>query len=297
MATTVSTIVAEVEAELEGKRRSLRTKLNGAVTTGDTQITCDSLVEVRAGDYLGINDELLYVEAKASVYTADVARAEHGSTAASHSDNDRVTIQPKWWRHKILEKLKEEVNNLPDDIYGEDQVSVSVASETRFVELTPSNANLPVIDVLEVRRDPENARDVMNRVPVELIRDIENSQFTSGYGIQLKGGWTYGGAETLFVTLAVGRDTSTFVSGTDLEATVGLSVNVIQAVKYGTIWRMNATREIQRSLTDAMGQSRRAEEVQPMQIAQTALQFDVLRDRLLDDERARLVSKWGGRIG
>lgn len=297
MATLVSAVTDEIMHELEGTRRAARTYLDGAITTGTTTITCQSLEEVKVGDYLEMESEIVYVKSQSSPFDVVCTRAERGSIAVDHTDATKVTIAPRWYRHKIVEKMKEEIDNLPKDVYGEDQVSVSFPSSTRAVVLTPTSSSLPVIDILIARRDPTSSLDVDNRVPVELIRDINLKQYASGFGIQLNRGWTYGGAETLFVTLAVGRSTSVFVEATDLEATVGLNATLIQAIKYGAIWRMNATREIQRSFTDAMGQSRRANEVQPMQIAQTALQFDALRDKLIDDERARLLSDWGGRTG
>lgn len=296
---TAGTIVDEVAAELQGRRRSLRTSLAAAVTTGQTTVQVDSLVEVRTGDYLEVNDELVYAKAQTSHDDMTVDRAEGSSTAVAHSSGDRVTIQPRWWRHKILEKMLEEIQNLPRDVFSEDTVSVSMPADTVKVELTPTNSNVDVVRILDSRRDPTDSFSTVNRVPLTLLRDPDMIEFTStGLGVQLADGWTYRRAETVWVVLGTTFDTSiAWNSDTELgTGGTGLGDPMVQAIKYGTIWRMQATAELARAQAQALGQSRRAEDIPPMYQAQVAVQFDVLRDKLIDDERARIVNKWGRRF-
>ena len=294
MGTTVQQAREQVHEALLGRTRELRVRLDGAVTTGTTEITFDSVADIREGDWVTCEQEVWYVEAKIGDTKATVSRAERGSTAVNHSDDTWCFVNPRYFPHKITDALRDEFLNLPNDVFAVTTLAVAIAADTSTAELlVPSNTTF--LRLLANHRDDDDLN--LPHVPLEVVHDPLSNHFTtSGVGIRIQDGWVYKGAETVEVTFAHTFASTAWTDATDLVTTIFMTEPLIDAIKYGAMWRIQSTREFQRAQQSAQTSTRRAEENQPMFQSQVAVQYDVMRDRLIDQERERLISRWGVRF-
>jgi len=296
MTTTLTQAIDEVADQLDSARRSGRTTLSAAISsTSATTCTVASASQIRAGDFIDIDLELIFV-VSVSGTTLTIIRGERSSTAATHLINAVVRIQPRWWKHKIQGALLDEIQNLPPDVYAVTTVPISFGASTPKAELTGVAANSTPIRLLETIREPAKTASRTNHVPLILVRDVNGGTWASGWGLMIDSGWTYNDAQTVWVTYAHTFDvTTSWALTTDLEADVGLSPRLIDAVKYGAIWRIQSTRELTRLQTHAAGEARIAKEVPALSNAKISTEFRKIRDQLIDAEREWLLSNYGVR--
>lgn len=290
--TTLAVLIDEVLYDLDGDTRPLRGAA-ASMSTGSTLLTMTAGgTSVRPGDYLEIDDELVYVVSEDATDTSFiVSRGERGTIDTSHAEGARVWINPRHTRRRALVAAQDELQALPADLVAFTTVDVSLPASTGAVELPGVSSNVTVLAVVDAVREPRAAETHHPRVAMRLVKDPDGDQFASRWGVQLDDGWTYGSAQTVAVTYAHTFDLSTITMATDLTA-IGFTVGLEVAFKYGLAWRLYAVAEASRMVMSRAGQLRDDEAVPPLYQAQVANAMKDQRDQAYNEERVRQSMLW-----
>lgn len=264
--TTVSQAVTDIVQRIEGQSRPAFERLNGAVNTGAELVVLEfGDRNVHNGTYLEIDDEVLYV-ADASTASEVVIRAMVGTTDVIHADNSLVKIDPRVTRQYVKDELREQIRDLPDDLYQVTTVDVSFAADTPYAELTGASG-LEVIRAW-AERDPDTTGQPYVGPPLRVVR---NDASSTGWFVQIEHGASYTGAETLEVSYAHRYDPETaWADTTDLTSDVGIPVTFISGLYYGVIHRVLLNEETVRNQTRSATQARRDDEVMAGVLLQVA---------------------------
>lgn len=107
--------------------RGLDVRLDGAVTSGDTQLvvhlselTPEEQALLAPGVILELDDELVRVQAvDEAAQTLTVQRAMSGTTAAAHSDGTLISVAPRYPRVTAFEYVSDSIRELYPDLYAE----------------------------------------------------------------------------------------------------------------------------------------------------------------------------------
>ncbi len=291
---TVAGHIQTVRRLLLGAHRPEFNVLDGAIDADDTSLSfLYAPMGIGHASYLAIDSEILYVFAVQG-QSVTVMREALGTTAATHADGAIIECNPRFPDALILDEMRAEIDSWPRSVYRADAVDLTVPTNTTTVDLDGITG---LIDVLEVFRKPVTSiDDRYPSIPFTAKRQMSASDFASGVALSLDRTPAAAQAVDLRVVCAVGFDTSTFEAATDLQADVGLSAGLEDALKYGVAWRLLVGREVKRTFTEAQGEPRHAEEVPPGHSTSTAQAFRVIRDKRLAEEATRLVGIYGWRM-
>lgn len=267
---------------------TLGTTLNDSETTVNFTHDTPGIV---AGSIIEIGTELMYVfSMNASTNNATVQRGFRGTTAASHSSGDLVTVNPKFPAQLVLNAINDELADLSSPQNGLYQM--------KTVELTFNAAqdgyNLTGVtdDILSIYQVTYSDVGAEASEPVisswTLRRDRNTSSFASGYALVLHDdGWP---GQTVRVQYKTGfaalSATSTALS------TVGLHSEGYDLPAIGAALRLMSTRPVRREFIDEQGSSRRAEEVPAGAISASMRDLRALRETRINSEAARLDQKY-----
>jgi hypothetical protein len=244
-----------------------------------------------AGSIIEIGTELMYIfSMNASTNNATVQRGFRGTTAASHSSGDLITVNPKFPSQLVLNAINDELADLSSPQNGLYQM--------KTVEFTYNIAqdgyNLTGVtdDILSVYQVTYKDTGSENTEPVvptwTLRRDRNTSSFASGYALVLHDDANSGQTvrvqyKTGFTALAA---TSTALS------TVGLHSEAYDLPAIGAALRLMSTRPVRREFIDEQGSSRRAEEVPAGAISASMRDLRALRDTRINSEATRLDTQY-----
>lgn len=293
--TTVANAIDRVLRMVQGQNRPVLDVLNGAIN--DTVGTLSLQFGDRgpgAGGYLEINSELFYAIADDDT-EIEVLRGRDGSTAASHADGDIVTIEPRFSRIDTLEALKADVLSMPNTVFGIADEDVALTTTETYAPLVTTTDVIGLLQCLVVPDSTAGYKKSL-KLDLELVRDNDNDLGGAvGLGVRIARNKFMTEAQTVNVVFSHRFTTTTFAEATDLETTVGLSAQLVEAVLYGAAGRLFAGREAARSDTDTMVQPRRAEEVPPGVMSSISDTFLRRRAELLAAEASRLRNLYGWR--
>lgn len=298
--TTVGKMVDRIRRDLYGGHRPtfnlLKADTDNGTTTGSWSFTYP-LGPIMTNAWLSVDDEIVYVlDSNRSGGTATVLRQQLGSTAAVHTAGTVVEVNARFPRDQILDTMLEEILSWPSPIYRivESSPDLAVVEGTRGYDLSclPSD----FIDVLKVVRSPdvwvgETSNSSWPDIPFRVERNMPVGSFPSGAAIFLER--SYKSATTVHLIASRPFATGTWNETVDLEATVGLSSSLLDALKYGTLWRLLSTQEIARTDSSANVDSRSEAAVPGLLQTQSAGALMKIRDRRLADEMARLIALYG----
>ena len=267
---------------------TLGTALNDSETTVNFTHDTPGIV---AGSIIEIGTELMYIfSMNASTNNATVQRGFRGTTAASHSSGDLITVNPKFPSQLVLNAINDELADLSSPQNGLYQM--------KTVEFTYNIAqdgyNLTGVtdDILSVYQVTYKDTGSENTEPVvptwTLRRDRNTSSFASGYALVLHDDANSGQTvrvqyKTGFASLAA---TSTALS------TVGLHSEAYDLPALGAALRLMSTRPVRREFIDEQGSSRRADEVPAGAISASMRDLRALRDTRINAEASRLATKY-----
>ena len=267
---------------------TLGTALNDSETTVNFTHDTPGIV---AGSIIEIGTELMYVfSMNASTNNATVQRGFRGTTAASHSSGDLVTVNPKFPAQLVLNAINDELADLSSPQNGLYQM--------KTVELTFNAAqdgyNLTGVtdDILSIYQVTYSDVGAEASEPVisswTLRRDRNTSSFASGYALVLHDdGWP---GQTVRVQYKTGfaalSATSTALS------TVGLHSEGYDLPALGAALRLMSTRPVRREFIDEQGSSRRADEVPAGAVSASMRDLRALRETRINSEAARLDQKY-----
>ena len=190
MATTLGDLIEDVEGLLHGHtgQDEQVTYLNGSISSSATSLVLGSIEGLRRG-VIEIDDELLWVDSvdpvSKTVTIAPFGRGYRSTTAASHSDQTKVTMNPLLPRNRVRRAINETIEAVGGDLFGVANGTLSYDSGTVTYEL--SAATFPdLLDVLAVSYDSETSIDSWITVRRWKFTDKANATaFPSGKSIDL----------------------------------------------------------------------------------------------------------------
>lgn len=190
MATTLGDLIEDVEGLLHGHtgQDEQVTYLDGAISSSATSLILGSIEGLRRG-VIEIDDELLWVDSvdavSKTVTIAPFGRGYRNTTAASHSDQTKVTMNPLLPRNRVRRAINETIEAVGGELFGVANNTISYDSGTVAYEL--STASFPdLMDVLTVAWDSETTTDAW--VPVRRWKFIDKANagmFPSGKALEM----------------------------------------------------------------------------------------------------------------
>lgn len=287
---TVADLIEETKRHLYGSYRPEINLLSADITaTATTLQLADSGVLIGPRSVIGVGDELMYVRAVADTVVT-VIRG-FNSTAAAHTANTLIELNPAYPTVSIRQALQADIRAWRTDVYQVETIEVSTSITTSWHDLGLDD----IYGIIEARMAPSTA-NLWDEWPVAAIRLVRSGDFASGLGVQVLDGSTSplgaSGTRELRVTVAKPFSTEVFTDNVNLETSVGLASSMLDIPPLGAIARLTATREVLRNALEVQGQSRRADEVQAGALLQTGTGLLRLRDKRLSEEATRLQQIW-----
>jgi hypothetical protein len=266
-----------------------RNKLATNLTTSATSVVLSyDLDGLRPGSVFEIDSELFYVwEAVSGTKTLTVERGFNGTTAATHTANAIVTVNPRFPRAQILEALNDELADLSSPMHGLFQVKSfddDYNGSDMLINL-PQVANIIDILTVHIRHQSDEYFQVRK---VKLVRDLPTDDFSSGYAIKFEQPVRQGRLRIVYKApfTALTNESQNLVTYAGLPATCEDIVNI------GVQIRMMAPREIKRNFTESQGDTRRAEEVQAGAVGNSITNLIRMRRDRIMAEAHRLTRQY-----
>ena len=290
--TTAGQLIDRVAGELLAGTVEERNRVAAGIDASTTTVTFEfALSGLREGTVFEIGSEQFYVwTVNSSAKSAVVQRGFNGTTAASHSAADIVTVNPRFPRARVLQQLNADLADLSSPLNGLFQVkTVDIAynGSDRMGNITGATDILNLIDV--------RYRYLSDDYPIirdtRLLSDMPTSDFASGYVLAFDTLVRAGTVRVLY-RAPYGQ----FSSESDTISTVGGSDFLDDVLALGAQIRLMAGREIKRNFTESQGDTRRADEVPSGAVANSMLQLQRLRRDRVIAEAARLNRQYPLRI-
>jgi hypothetical protein len=286
--TTVGGLAFRTLRMANGQRRQGFNFLAAAVDADDTTFTfSDDLGGMTVGSYLGVDEEIVYVRSvDVSAKSAVVRREQLGTTGASHLIDAPVQVDWRWFTADVVDAIADEVRSWPPDVFAVGEVDISVGAATTAIDVALTRYRYPLL-LQRTQSGVDRWIDVTGSYDV--LTNLPTSSFASGNALQLPS--NFRGAGTVRLHYAQDFDVSAFTVATTLAA-VGLPVTLHDAIIYGAAARLLIGDESPRSNTGSQPEPRQAADVRPGQAIQTGAAYRQLADQRVQDEAARLRSKY-----
>jgi len=173
----VSTLVDRIYRDFLNKPDDLAafSRLEGAITDSDTSLVYeDNLFSseeenlLDGGALIEIDQELMLVtSSNTSTRTLTVARGYAGTTAAAHSDNANVYINPTFPRKSVFDAVADNIVRLYPSLYN--VTTTSVTSASTYVEVPASTVEVLTSYV------QNSSGEQYTSAGIELLRDFPPS--------------------------------------------------------------------------------------------------------------------------
>ncbi len=287
--TTVATVLNRASRQMLAGVVEERNKLAASLTSGDTTVvTSYDLGGLRTGSVFEIESELFYVwDASPATKTLTVERGYAGTTAASHSSGNIITISPRFPRAQMLDAVNADIDDLSSTANGLFRVvtvDLTYNGSDRQVNITNSGT---IIELLDTRlRYLADDHPVLNAV--RLQTGLPTTDFASGNTLVFD--------EPVMAGTVRVRYKAPFVRATsessDLTTNCFLPSTCDDIIEMGVIMRLMAAREIKRNFIEAQGDTRRPDEVQPGAITNSIANIQRLRRDRIIAEAGRLKAQY-----
>jgi len=290
--TTAGQLIDRVNSELLAGTVEERNKLAASTDASQTDIEMTySLGSLRENTVFQIGTELFYVwEVNTTSKTATVERGYGGTTAATHTLGDIVTVNPRFPRQSVLNNLNAELTDLSSPMNGLFQmktVDVTYNGSDRMVNLTGVT---DIIDLYDVRYRYLNDDYPIVR-NVRLLRDMPTTDFASGFALTFDTPVRSGSVRVLYKA-----PYTAFTAESDTVSGAGGTSSLDDLLSLGAQIRVMAGREVKRNFTESQGDTRRAEEVPAGAVGGSILNLQRLRRDRIQAEAARLNRQYPTRI-
>jgi len=173
----VSTLVDRIYRDFLNKPDDLAafSRLDGAITDSDTSLIYeDNLFSseeenlLDGGTLIEIDQELMLVTASnTSTRTLTVARGYAGTTAAAHSDNANLYINPTFPRKSVFDAVADNIVRLYPSLYN--VTTTSVTSASTYAEVPASTVEVLTSYV------QNSSGELYTSAGIELLRDFPPS--------------------------------------------------------------------------------------------------------------------------
>ena len=292
MASTSTDLVNDTLRHLHSTHRDPQNTLAAALsdTTGTTVQAGYALGAIAAGAVISIDLELMYVweVTNESTKTFTVQRGYLGSTAATHSLNAVITVNPKFPAFDVLNAINDELDDLSGNgLFKTSTVSLTYSPAVEGYNLTSVTG---LIEVLEVKYDePGPGKEWPLIRNWKLKRDSNTTDFASGLALVLRDGGHPGNAVRVTYAKTFARFTAL---GQTISTVTGLPVTANDIPPIGAALRLQSFREPQRNFNESQPAPRRAGEVQTGAQLVGARGLEELRRRRIRIEARRLQKDW-----
>ena len=286
--TTGSDWISQTRSYLMSGYAENRNKLAVAYTAGNGTLTFSYALEgIRAGARLCIGLNTFYVWS-ISGQTAVVSGGEDSSTDANAPIGSLVRVAPRFTDSEIWDQLGNDLGDLSspsNGLFGINSVDLTYNATINGYDLGPiSDQILSVYEVKYLTPGPQLDNPRITTNGFRLNRNAINTQFPSGISLQL-----FQPAMPGYNVRVVYR--SVFTMPSTVFANVS-STNLLPSAydlpPLGAAIRLMEGREIKRSFTEGQGDTRRAGEVAPGAILQSARGLQQMRAQRIAAEAAKL---------
>lgn len=295
--TTTSDLIQATRQHLFSGQPEQLNRLASGIDADDASLTAlYSLGGIQAGAIIEIDLEQIFVFSVSSTTKTinDCIRGFNGTTAATHSANAQITVNPKFPNARILQAINDDLSDLSSPVNGLYQiktVDITYNPVTYGYNLTSVT---DIISIAEVRfRTPGPQKTWPQINSYALLRNMpttgQYADFASGNAIVV-----YESAQPGYPIRV--RYRAPYASLTSLTNNV-LTISGLQATAHdipplGAAVRLVAGREVKRNFDEAQGEPRRADEVPPQASLQSTKELIRLRQQRIMAEAARLVTTY-----
>lgn len=294
---TLGTWTAATRRHLMSGRAEQRNTLSAPYTPGSGSLALTFASDgIVPGTRLTVGLNIFYVVVvPAGSLTITVIAAQEGSADVAAPAGDLVRVNPRFTDFEIVEALASDLADLSAPDNGLFQI--------RTVDLVAANGTLgydlagvaDLIEIYDVRaRQAGAGKDysLLAKVDYRLDRSADVAVFASGLSLQL-----------MDMPVPVGQGirvlyrsgfTAPPTLATDL-STTGLPATAWDIPPIGAAMRLVIPREVKRNFTEAATDTRRASEVPPGAVSNSARSLAAWRLQRIQAEAARLSATWPDR--
>ena len=286
--TTGSDWISQTRSYLMSGYAENRNKLAVAYTAGSGTLTFSYALEgIRAGTRLCIGLNTFYVWS-ISGQTAVVSGGEDSSTDANAPIGSLVRVAPRFTDSEIWDQLGNDLGDLSspsNGLFGINSVDLTYNATINGYDLGPiSDQILSVYEVKYLTPGPQLDNPRITTNGFRLNRNAINTQFPSGISLQL-----FQPAMPGYNVRVVYRSVFTMPSTSFANvSSTGLLPSAYDLPPLGAAIRLMEGREIKRNFTEGQGDTRRAGEVAPGAILQSARGLQQMRAQRIAAEAAKL---------
>lgn len=264
--------------------------LAGDIDATDTTITlAESITGVVPGVKLAVGSELFMVRPTPDpgAKTVPVSRGFFGTAKAAHTAGDLVEVAPRFPLADITDAMREEIQSWGEPLFQvAGPLAFNSASDLRAYDLTGAYNPYFLLEVVQENSTLTAAENSRSYVDAELIRDMDRTDFPSGFAVQFRRRPAVG--VPIRVTWAEPLDVDDWRDSTDLEDDVGLRSSWLDIVTFGVMWRLLTAKEVGRTDLHASGETRKGQEIPPGYLSSAADRYAKYRDRRIADEALEL---------
>lgn len=244
--TTFADLINEVYLELEGWGLDTGRAefLNGSITSGALTATVDSTANLSAG-LAEMEDELVYIQSASgtTVTFAPDGRGYRGTTAASHGDNVRITMNPVVPRTKVKRAINDTLKGVYPRLRGKTSTEITPTGYVRAFEL-PADCE-QILQLTYQASGPTGIWPAVTHYDVDFHADT--TSFPSGKSLLVIGPFEVG--NKLRVTYL--KRPSELSADGDLLTDSGLEESARALVVAGALWRLSSYYPLARMRTDS----------------------------------------------
>lgn len=296
--TTLGDMVTAVQRRALSDLREEMNLLGASINNSTTTISLASgqtLGSIQPGAYLEVDYEFMRVLNAPSPAAITVIRGYSGSTAAAHSANAVVNVNPRFPVVDIIKAINEDIDDLSapnNGLFQMKEVTLTFIPVVQGYDMTGlSSAN--VMEIYEVRAHeygPANKYPIIPPRYWKLERNADTSVFPSGISLKLDQGGFPG--RPLRVQYKAPYTTPLVNASDDVLSVTGLHSQAHDIPILGAPARLMLYRELKRSFSEAQGEPRRAQEVPVGSSLTAAKGLQLLRASRIEAERGRLKQQF-----
>lgn len=286
---TVGTVIDRTVRQLMSGTVEERNKLATSITaTATTIVVSYDIRALQPGGVFQIDSELFYIwETNPGSKSLIVERGWNGTTAASHSANAIITVDPKFPRAQVLEAINAELDDLSSPMNGLFQVKsmdldyngswamLNIPTTDKIIDLVSVSLRFLATDYPTIRR-------------IRLVRDLPNDDFNSGYALRFDEQVRAGRLHIVYKT----PFNNVTTDAQNIQNISGLPSTCEDILMMGAQIRLVSPREIKRNFTETQGDTRRAEEVGSGSVAGSINNLIRMRRDRITAEAAKLQRQY-----
>ena len=294
--TTAQDWIDEVKRHLLGGANENLNRLNGTISAGAATLIYEFVQGgIIAGATIELELELMYVwSVDTATKTATVQRGMNGTTAAGHSDDVIITVQPRFPQFGILKTLNQELYDLSSPsvgLYRIANVDLTVAQGVAGYDFSAAG----YISTHELHYEQTTAAKQWKRIDDwRVIENADLTDFPSGRAMLIADSYALIGS-TVKVTYKRSFSQMSTVAD-DVLSVTGMPAEMHDIPPLGALVRLAVTRGVKRNFDEAQGEPRRATEVNETGMIQNVAAIMSVRGRRIAAEVSRLNSLYPRRL-